>query len=115
MKNSRAFHFDRKQFAPITTIGALLTVLVAVILGAFLIACPKVYASNPTVWTLEWSDEFDGPNGSPVNSSKWSFDIGGNGWGNHKLETFTSRTANSDLEGGVLIIKALKETLTGPD
>ena len=114
MNNSGVFHLERKQFVPITTTGALLSVLVAVI-GAFLIACPKVYASNPTVWTLVWSDEFDGPNGSPVNSSKWSYDIGGNGWGNNELETYTSRTANSDLEGGALVIKALKETLTGPD
>jgi beta-glucanase (GH16 family) len=115
MKNGRSFHFKPKLFASITITGALLSVLVAVILSAFLTACPTAYASNPTVWTLVWSDEFDGPSGSQVNSSKWSFDIGGNGWGNNELQTYTSRTANSDLEGGLLVIKALKETFTGPD
>lgn len=115
MKNGRAFHFKRRLFAPIAITGALLSVQVAVVLSAFLTTCPTAYASNPTQWTLVWSDEFDGPSGSPVNSSKWSFDIGGNGWGNNELETYTSRTANSDLEGGLLVIKALKETFTGPD
>jgi len=62
-----------------------------------------------------WSDEFDGSNGSAVDSSKWSFDIGGNGWGNNELETYTSRTANAYRDGGMLVIKALKETLTGSD
>ena len=65
------------------------------------------------MWSLVWSDEFDGPNGSAVDSAKWSFDIGGNGWGNNELETYTSRTANADLEGGSLVIRALKETFTG--
>jgi beta-glucanase (GH16 family) len=96
-------------------IGALLTVLFAGVLGLFLILCPTANAGNPAVWSLVWSDDFDGPNGSPVDSSKWSFDIGGNGWGNNELETYTSRTANADLEGGNLVIKTLKETFTGSD
>ncbi|MEK6282387.1 MAG: glycoside hydrolase family 16 protein [Acidobacteriota bacterium] len=72
-------------------------------------------ASDPTVWSLTWSDEFNGPNGSPVDSTKWSFDIGGGGWGNNELETYTNRTANAVLEDGALVIRALKETYTGPD
>lgn len=64
---------------------------------------------------MTWSDEFDGPKGSPADSSKWSLDIGGNGWGNNELETYTSRIANSYVENGRLVIKALKETFTGPD
>lgn len=67
------------------------------------------------MWSLTWSDEFNGPAGSPVDSAKWSFDIGGNGWGNNELETYTNRTANAVLEDGALVIRALKETLTGSD
>jgi hypothetical protein len=78
-------------------VGALLSVIFAVILGLWLSAGPTAKAGNPAVWSLVWSDEFDGPSGSPVDSSKWSFDIGGNGWGNNELETYTSRTANADL------------------
>jgi beta-glucanase (GH16 family) len=115
MKNGGALNLKRKLFAPITTIGALLSVLFAFVLSACLTACPIASASNPTVWTLAWSDEFDGPNGSAIDSSKWSFDVGGNGWGNNELETYTSRVTNAHLEGGLLVIKALKETLTGSD
>ena len=96
-------------------LGALLTVLIAAILGLLLTASATADTGNPAVWSLVWSDEFEGPNGSPVDSSKWSFDVGGNGWGNNELETYTSRTVNADLEGGTLVINALKETLAGPD
>jgi beta-glucanase (GH16 family) len=109
------FHFTRNlprvRAIPIVSLFALFTL----IMGSFLRFCPTALASNPTVWTLAWSDEFDGPNGAPVDSTKWSFDIGGNGWGNNELETYTSRTANADLEGGSLVVKALRETFTGPD
>jgi beta-glucanase (GH16 family) len=96
-------------------VGALLLILFASMFGSFLTAYPTTYASNPAGWTLVWSDEFDGPKGTAVDPGKWSFDIGGNGWGNNELETYTSRTANSHLEGGRLVIKVLKETFTGPD
>ena len=76
---------------------------------------PATTVANPTVWSLAWSDEFNGPNGSGPDSSKWSFDIGGNGWGNNELETYTNRLDNSYLEGGSLVIKALRESFTGSD
>jgi len=115
MNNGAALNSKRQLWAAGTIAGALLSVLFALVLSACWTACPTAYARNPTVWTLAWSDEFDGPNGSPVDSSKWSFDVGGNGWGNNELETYTSRTTNADLEGGLLVIKTLKETFTGPD
>jgi beta-glucanase (GH16 family) len=57
-------------------------------------------------WTLTWSDEFDGPNGSGVDPSKWSFDVGGGGWGNNELEYYTSGTQNAVIENGALVITA---------
>ncbi|HVQ39918.1 MAG TPA: glycoside hydrolase family 16 protein [Pyrinomonadaceae bacterium] len=74
-----------------------------------------VSTSNPAVWSLVWSDEFNGPNSSTVDSAKWSFDIGGNGWGNNELQSYTSRTTNAKLQDGALVIRALKETYTGSD
>jgi beta-glucanase (GH16 family) len=62
-----------------------------------------------------WSDEFSGPDGSPPDSSKWTFDTGGNGWGNNEFESYTSRTQNAQLKGGKLVITAQKETYTGAD
>jgi len=95
--------------------GAWPVVVFMVVLVSYALLCPTVRASNPTVWSLVWSDEFDGPSGSPVDSTKWSFDIGGNGWGNNELESYTNRSANAELQDGALVIRALKETYTGPD
>jgi beta-glucanase (GH16 family) len=112
IKRAARFYCKSNSFRARALLVALSTVL---FFGLLLITSPKANAGNPAVWSLVWSDEFDGPNGSAVDSSKWSFDIGGNGWGNNELETYTSRTANADLEGGTLVINALKETFTGPD
>jgi beta-glucanase (GH16 family) len=57
-------------------------------------------------WTLTWSDEFDQADGSGVDPSKWSFDTGGDGWGNQELEYYTSGTANAVINGGALVITA---------
>jgi beta-glucanase (GH16 family) len=96
-----------------------LAVALPLVVFAYLIShsnlCATASASNPALWSLAWSDEFNGPNGSPVDSTKWSFDIGGGGWGNNELETYTNRTTNAVLQDGALVIRALKETFTGPD
>ena len=111
MKNRRDFPFDGNFPQRLFSVSLLL----ALMLSECLFVCPITRASKPGGWTLVWRDEFDGPGGSTVDSSKWTFDIGGNGWGNQELETYTSRTANSHIEGGRLVIKALKETYAGPD
>jgi beta-glucanase (GH16 family) len=49
--------------------------------------------------TLVWQDEFDGPAGSSPDASKWSFDVGGSGWGNAELEYTTARAQNVALDG----------------
>jgi len=72
-------------------------------------------ATDQRPWALVWSDEFDGPNGSSPDASKWTFDMGGGGWGNNELETYTNRPQNAFLRDGTLVIQALRETYTGPD
>jgi len=114
-KNSHGSRSKWNRFAAKTTIVVLLTGLFTAIPRPCLIGHPMAHAGNPAAWKLVWSDEFDGPSGSAINSRKWSFDVGGNGWGNNELETYTSRTANAHLRGGRLVIKALKETFTGHD
>jgi beta-glucanase (GH16 family) len=71
-------------------------------------------------WTLVWSDEFDGPNGSDVDPTKWVHDVGdgsntqegvwnpGNGWGNDELEYYTAGNANMQQHDGVLDITATR-------
>jgi hypothetical protein len=60
-------------------------------------------------WTLTWSDEFSGPNGSAVDRSKWVPEIGGKGWGNHELEYYTDRSLNASVHDGNLVITAVAE------
>lgn len=69
----------------------------------------------PRLWTLVWSDEFSGPDGSLPDPKKWSYAIGGNGWGNHELEYYTNRKENVSIEKGNLVITARRESYTGPD
>src|SRR4029079_7265833 len=59
-----------------------------------------VVVSQPVEWKLVWSDECDGPAGSPVDAAKWSAETGGSGWGNQEREYYTSGTANAALDGG---------------
>jgi beta-glucanase (GH16 family) len=60
-------------------------------------------------WTLTWSDEFNGANGSGVDTSNWTFDTGGSGWGNNELEYYTNGSANAVIENGSLVITATTE------
>jgi len=71
-------------------------------------------ASDAT-WQLTWVDEFDGPNGSTIDRSKWVIETGGDGWGNHELEYYTDRIENAQIRNGNLVIRALAEKYTGPD
>ncbi len=68
-----------------------------------------------TGWKLVWSDEFNGANGSSVDPKKWSYVLGGHGWGNEELESYTQRSANIHESNGKLVITALHEDYTGVD
>ena len=81
--------------------------------GGGLIVSPPVPPSSGLV--LTWSDEFNGADGSTPDPSKWTYDIGGGGWGNNELETYTNRAVNAQIKGGNLVITAQKETFTGTD
>lgn len=59
-------------------------------------------------WQLVWSDDFTGTAGSAPDNSKWSFDLGGGGWGNSELQTYTNNSNNIKLDGnGKLVITAI--------
>jgi beta-glucanase (GH16 family) len=49
--------------------------------------------------TLAWSDEFDGPSGSPPAPATWQPQTGGHGWGNRELQYYTAGTENASLDG----------------
>lgn len=75
-------------------------------------AAPLLAAENRR---LVWADEFDQLDGSAPNAANWVFDLGGKGWGNNELQTYTDRRENSRIENGALVIEARKETFTGVD
>lgn len=59
-----------------------------------------------------WCDEFD-VDGLPDNT-KWSYDVGGHGWGNGELQYYTENDLdNARVEDGNLIITAIKENYGG--
>jgi len=100
---------------------------IRLLLALFLVACLAFHAGNrlslnipvqaapPTVWSLVWSDEFNGPNGAAVDAAKWTAEVGGSGWGNNELESYTARPENAFQSDGSLVIKAIKEQFTGSD
>jgi beta-glucanase (GH16 family) len=91
--------------------------LYALITGLAITCCSQATPAPPKSngWTLVWSDEFNGPNGSPVDRSKWVPEAGGDGWGNHELEYYTDRIENASIHDGNLVVKAISEKYTGPD
>lgn len=76
----------------------------------YLIVFP-VFMYGQFTSTITWSDEFN-YTGSP-DSSKWTYDIGGGGWGNNELQYYTSREENARVENGSLIINAKQENYGG--
>ncbi len=57
-------------------------------------------------WELVWADEFDG---TALKSANWTYDLGGNGWGNEELQHYTDRPTNIQVADGTLRIIARAE------
>jgi beta-glucanase (GH16 family) len=66
-------------------------------------------------WKLTWSDEFNTSDGSAPDPKKWTYDLGGNGFGNNELQSYTSRPQNVNIQNGSLVITVLQEKFTGAD
>ena len=79
-----------------------------------LLFLPLAAISQNKKWKLVWSDEFN-YKGLP-DSTKWDYNVGGHGWGNHEKEYYTkARKENADVRDGKLIIEARKERYNGSD
>ena len=57
-----------------------------------------------------WSDEFEG---DVIDSSIWTYDTGGGGFGNGQFENNTARHENSYIQNGSLVIEARRENYLG--
>jgi len=64
-----------------------------------------------TKFNLVFEDNFD-VDGAP-NPNFWTYDIGGNGWGNNELQFYTDRPDNVTVQNGFLIITAKQENYQG--
>lgn len=61
---------------------------------------------------LSFSDEFGAKKGAAVDKSKWTAEIGGQGWGNEELQYYTDEIENAYHDGkGALVIYAVKKDL----
>ena len=89
--------------------------LLSLLVAASLLSGATARTPVSSPWVMTWSDEFNGADGTSPDPAKWVFDIGGRGWGNKELESYTSRTMNAQQHGGDLVITALKEDYTGTD
>jgi beta-glucanase (GH16 family) len=65
----------------------------------------KVYTFDTTP---TWAEEFN--TGTAPDTSKWGYDTGGDGWGNHELEYYTNGS-NVSISNGNLIITTKKENI----
>ena len=100
-------------------------ILISLALATAFLSCtdkkviPEIVPAELVVeknWQFEstpvWQDDFN--SGVSPDASKWTFETGGNGWGNNELQYYTSG-ANSTINGGNLNIVAKRETLLGRD
>jgi beta-glucanase (GH16 family) len=98
----------------IAILGRIVGAAVFIATGFAATACAQAWG-EPV-----WSDEFNSTETAAPDASKWTFDVGGSGWGNHELEVYctpgTSTPAPCNVEHpsafqdghGHLIIRALK-------
>ena len=71
------------------------------------------YVPFDSTFQLVWSEEFNQTDGAAPSASVWNHETGGGGFGNHELEYYTASRNNSFIEGGRLVIQALKEPYMG--
>jgi len=69
----------------------------------------RVRIFNVDFSKLVWFEDFET---SVLNPSYWNYELGGGGWGNNELQTYTNNAANVHLDTGCLHITALNPSGT---
>ncbi|MBX2826712.1 MAG: glycoside hydrolase family 16 protein [Flavobacteriaceae bacterium] len=73
---------------------------------------------NESNLRLVFEDDFNGTEGTSINTDVWNFDIGNgdNGWGNQELQYYTNRPENIALDGqGNMVITTRRESFSGSE
>lgn len=71
---------------------------------------------GPAGWSLVWQDEFNTPDGTPPDPTKWSHEIGDGtvngipGWGNDELQYYTDSPENAATDGSGNLVITAKES-----
>lgn len=83
-------------------------VFVSTLLLCATLGCTRVSpidVPDPRVWRLVSGDEFNGPAGARVDTTRWNYDIGDGcangicGWGNEEKEYYTNSSENIAMNG----------------
>ena len=112
----------RTGSTPATVFADAIVTIGRVVGAATLMASALATPASAQAWgDPVWSDEFNSTEaGAAPDASKWTFDVGGSGWGNHELEVYCAPGSatpapcdanhpNAFQDGqGHLIIRALK-------
>ncbi len=77
-------HLSHIPLLPMTALFSLLA------LAALCVLAGPSPASPPPGYTLDWSEEFNGPVGALPDAAHWGYDTGDNGWGNAELQNYVS-------------------------
>lgn len=95
----------------------ILVLLVAVVSIFGFVSCGAKEEEEPVIdrlpqfvkdnMELVWADEFDGESDEP-NPENWDYNVGGSGWGNSEVQTYTMDRSNSYVSNGTLKIVAKK-------
>lgn len=89
--------------------GCLLATLSATLVAAAAVTPAQAEHRPASAAAVTFSDTFDGPAGSGVDSAKWQLETGDN-VDNHERQYYTSGTDNAKLDGqGHLVIEARRE------
>nr|WP_134731316.1 glycoside hydrolase family 16 protein [Amycolatopsis nivea] len=87
-----------------------LAIPAALALAGAVALTPAGHAAPAAAPAAGFSDDFDGPAGSPADGSKWTYETGDNNGNNHERQWYTAGAANGALDGqGHLVITAKKE------
>ena len=61
-------------------------------------------------WKLVWQDEFEG---TDIDTSKWNYEVNGDGGGNNELQYYIKSPSNTYIKDNKLVIKAMRKDYKG--
>ncbi len=84
----------------------------AIYLAVVTLFCHSISAAQVSRGKYLFRDEFNKAADTPVDSTKWTAETGGGGWGNEELQYYTNNIENAYHDGaGSLVITAIRKDL----